>query len=288
MKKRTLLLLIAPLFMSCASNQGGLSEEPTTSHEETSEVSKPERPNHPINSINHRGWFEAPENTLSAYRESKDRGFEMVECDISFTKDGKPVLLHDDTIDRTSNGSGNVRDYNLDDLKSLDFGSWKDEKYKNESIPTLEEFASLCKELSLYPYIELKKGASGEEAVSIVEIIDNVGLKGKVSYISYEVDLLIAIRNVDSKARLGLVCNNVFDSIIEKASSLKTDENEVFVDSYYSMLDSTGVNRCIESNIPLEVWTIDSEDAILKLDKYISGVTSNKLNAETVWNKATA
>ena len=61
-----------------------------------------------MKSINHRGWYKAPENTLSAYRESAANGFKYVECDVQFTSDGVAVLLHDDTIDRTSNGSGKI------------------------------------------------------------------------------------------------------------------------------------------------------------------------------------
>lgn len=70
--------------------------------------------------IAHRGG--TPENTLEAFRFSKQYGAAGVEVDLTFTKDGHPVLLHDDTVDRTSNGSGRVEDLTLEHLKTLEFG----------------------------------------------------------------------------------------------------------------------------------------------------------------------
>ena len=77
-----------------------------------------------INSVNHRGYGDAPENTLSAYRLSKEMGFTMVETDVSFTKDGQAVLLHDDTVNRTSNidskGKVKISDLTLDEVRALE------------------------------------------------------------------------------------------------------------------------------------------------------------------------
>ena len=71
--------------------------------------------------IAHRGGV--PENTLRAFRLSKSEGGSGIEVDLTFSKDGHPVLLHDDTVDRTSNGSGRVEDLTLNQLRDLDFGS---------------------------------------------------------------------------------------------------------------------------------------------------------------------
>ena len=109
-----------------------------------------------IRAVNHRGYCtEAPENTLSAFRLSKKMGFRYVECDVSFTSDTVPVLLHDSTVDRTSNGSGNISAMTLEQVKALDFGSWKSAEYAGEKIPTFEEFMLLCKQIGLHPYIEI-------------------------------------------------------------------------------------------------------------------------------------
>ena len=71
--------------------------------------------------IAHRGGV--PENTLAALRRAKERGCEIVEVDLEFTKDGHAVLLHDPSVDRTSNGSGLIRDMSFEEVRKLDFGS---------------------------------------------------------------------------------------------------------------------------------------------------------------------
>ena len=77
-------------------------------------------------SVNHRGYSAiAPENTLPAYRLSKEKGFRYVETDVSFTSDGVPVLLHDASIDRTSDGTGKIAEMTFEQVRQYDFGSWK-------------------------------------------------------------------------------------------------------------------------------------------------------------------
>ncbi|MEZ6193817.1 MAG: glycerophosphodiester phosphodiesterase family protein [Phycisphaerales bacterium] len=96
--------------------------------------------------VAHRGNNRfAPENTLVSYQQALETGAPIVELDLHRSKDGVIVLLHDDTLDRTTNGTGNVNDMTLEQLKSFDAGSWKDVKYAGERIPTLEELAELCK-----------------------------------------------------------------------------------------------------------------------------------------------
>ena len=86
--------------------------------------------NYGMNAVAHRGAStEAPENTLIAYKIAKERGFTMAECDVTFTKDGIGVLLHDDTIDRTSDGSGNIKNLTLAEVRQYDFGSWKSSEF---------------------------------------------------------------------------------------------------------------------------------------------------------------
>lgn len=232
-----------------------------------------------VKGINHRGYnVTAPENTLAAYRLSKTKGFKYVECDVSFTSDGYAVLLHDDTVDRTSNGTGNIADMTLEEVKTLDFGSWKSDNYTGEQIPTFEEFIILCKRLGLHPYIEIKNGNGMTPKVQIEGLVDTVvrhGMKDKVTWISFNDKYLGYIRDYDEDARLGYVVNSVTESVINNAVALKTDNNEVFVDCAYQAVTNEVVSLCINANLPLEVWTVNVVDTILTLDPYVSGVTSD-------------
>lgn len=232
-----------------------------------------------INSVNHRGYSEAPENTISAFKLSHKKGFKYVECDVSFTSDGMPVLLHDGTVDRTSNGTGNISAMTFEAVRALDFGSWKSEDYAGEKIPTFEEFIALCRNLGLHPYIELKQGTA-DQIGALAGLVKRYGMKGKVTWISFVPDFLALIKTADPEARLGYVVSEVTAATIKTVTdSLKSDVNEVFIDCAAGNATAKAVQLCADADIPLEVWTVNTEDGIKALDPYISGVTSDNLTA---------
>ena len=242
--------------------------------------------NYAVKSVNHRGFGTAPENTLEAYTLSSHNGFSMVECDVNFTKDGYAVLLHDDTVDRTSNGSGNVGEMTLAELKSLDFGSYKSPLYKGVQIPTFEEFISLCVELGLHPYIEIKNTVTEAQAKSLVDTVAKYGMLDNCTWISFSNASLAAVLKYDRTARVGYVTSGIDTNVISNALALKTGENEVFIDTYYSYVskDNTNCDANVElvrnAGLGLEVYTVDYMDIIAKkLHSYVSGVTSNYLIA---------
>lgn len=101
---------------------------------------------HRIAVIAHRGGRAlAPENTLTAFRNAIRLGADYIEIDVRTTKDGHLVLMHDRTVDRTTNGVGAVRDLDFAAIRSLDAGSKFDPKYAGERIPTLDEALELCR-----------------------------------------------------------------------------------------------------------------------------------------------
>lgn len=237
-----------------------------------------------VKGVAHRGFSpDAPENTLAAFRLAKSKNFKYVECDVSFTSDGYAVLLHDGTVDRTSNGTGNIADLTLEAVRALDFGSWKSEEYAGEKIPTFEEFIALCKHLGLHPYIELKAGTE-EQIKGLVEVVKRYGMKGNVTWISFNSACLGYVKAVDPKARLGFVVDSVNASTINTIQkTLHSGHNEVFVDCAYGNVTEDAVALCADADIPLEVWTVNSEGEILALDTYVSGVTSDSLIAGNVF-----
>ena len=105
----------------------------------------------------HRGAnYMAPENTLEAARLCFEPGYDFVELDLRTSSDGKLVVLHDKTVDRTTNGSGAVAELAWGDLHKLDAGSWFDAKYSDQRIPLLSEMLSLARKEGGGLYIELK------------------------------------------------------------------------------------------------------------------------------------
>lgn len=93
-----------------------------------------------LTNIAHRGASAyAPENTMAAFTKGVEMGADYLEFDVQMSKDGIPIIIHDTTLDRTTNGTGKVSDFTLKELKSLDAGSWFDEGFAGETIPTLNE-----------------------------------------------------------------------------------------------------------------------------------------------------
>ena len=137
----------------------------------------------------HRGWSQNyPENTMLAFRKALELDVDQLETDVRITRDGKLVLIHDATVDRTTNGSGKVCDMTLEELQALDAGSWKDPSFAGEKIP---EFTDLMELVKNHPTItldiELKEyPVDGWEETSysvcdrVLKIIDDYGFTDRV------------------------------------------------------------------------------------------------------------
>lgn len=233
-----------------------------------------------VKAINHRGYnYEATENTLKAFKLSKKNGFDFVECDVRFSSDGIPVLFHDDTVDRISNGTGRVCDMTLDELKALDLGG--------ESIATFSEFIKLCAMLQLHPYIEIEPDGDNpitpDQTKVLMDIVESYGMKRHVSWISFRAEDLMKVIQLDTFARVGLIVGAQItdtDNIFKMYASLMTGLNEVFIDlQFNSPLIGECVATCARFGAPLEVWTVNSDypDGVLVVESYpyISGVTSD-------------
>ena len=241
--------------------------------------------NNNIKSINHRGYNSiAPENTIPAFKLSRDKGFSMVETDVRWTSDGVPVLLHDDTINRTArNADGteisqtiNISSITYEQALTYDFGIWKSSEYAGTKIPTFEEFLILCRNIGLKPYIELKYGTQ-TQIEGLINMVKNCGMNGKVTWISFGANVLTYVKNYDSKANLCLICNSVNSTVITDALNLKTTDNEVIVSS--ATYTDEEINLCKNANLPMEVWSLWSVQQLKDIDSYITGFTMNSLIA---------
>lgn len=113
--------------------------------------------------IAHRGWSAAyPENTMAAFTGAVRQGVSWLETDVDLAKCGTPMLLHDDTLDRTTTGSGPLWEKTAAELAELDAGSWKTGAFRGEKIPTLAQLLGLAAETGTNLNLELKSGAWGK------------------------------------------------------------------------------------------------------------------------------
>lgn len=113
--------------------------------------------------IAHRGGGGlAPENTLAAIRTGAQRGFAGVEFDVMLSRDSVPVLIHDETLERTTNGTGAVASAAWEDLAALDAGTWFGAAFAGEPLPRYEDAARLCVDLGLWANVEIKPAGGFE------------------------------------------------------------------------------------------------------------------------------
>lgn len=235
-----------------------------------------------VRGINHRGYCTvAPENTLSAFRLSKKFGFDYIETDVRGTADGALVCIHDETVDRTSNGTGEVSQMTLAQLKTLDFGSWKSQKYAGEKIPTLEEAVAECRKLGVGMYLHIYSAY----ASIVFSIISKYSMVDKCTILCNEFAKMQEFENVYSRFRLGLVrMLSVSQSDIENLLTIKTTSNDVFVDVDYSIATDALIASCKSSGLPLEIFTgtIGEYERLRNINEYIGGVTHNKFDYSNI------
>ena len=127
--------------------------------------------------IGHRGVASyAPENTLEGIHTAADMDIEWVELDVKLTRDQVPVLFHDETLERTTNGSGAIADMDYDDLKQLESGSWFGESFAGVKIPTLEEALEVLVDRDLGLNLEIKPcpGRETETAEVALDFLSHV------------------------------------------------------------------------------------------------------------------
>jgi glycerophosphoryl diester phosphodiesterase len=155
----------------------------------------------------HRGANKThPENTLTAFKEAIRLGANMIEFDVQLTKDNKLIIMHDETVDRTTNGSGKVSQLTFEDIRKLDAGSWKSDKFAGEKVPTLQEVLQMMPK-NIWLNVHLK----GTEEVGIetakVIIAENFIQQ---AVIACEKEAAEGVKSVDASLK---ICNmNRLDS----------------------------------------------------------------------------
>jgi glycerophosphoryl diester phosphodiesterase len=166
--------------------------------------------------IGHRGAAShAPENTFASFRKAKALGTAWVEFDVRLTGDGRCILLHDDTIDRTTDGRGAAARMSLDVLTRFDAGAWFDPGFAGETIPTLEGTIDLLAELGLGANVEIKphRGAEIETAEAVCRILQTKWPASLPAPLvsSFAYPALVAARRVAPELARGLLLGRVGD-----------------------------------------------------------------------------
>lgn len=263
---------------------GNLYDINTASHDEQITFSAN------VKAVNHRGFNSvAPENTLPAFKLSRQNGFRYVETDVRFTSDGVPVLLHDPTINRTARNSDgteitetiNIADITLEQARAYDFGIWKNAIYAGTQIPTLDEFMKLCRDIGLIPRVELDV-LTVQNAETMFAVIDKYGMARKVEYNCNSISVCQKFLELEPHATIVHGMGSYVAGTVDNIGALKTDNNTIIINMQTDGVTEELIEKCKQYDIELEVWTVNSSATILALDPFISGVTSDSLNAAVI------
>jgi glycerophosphoryl diester phosphodiesterase len=168
--------------------------------------------------IAHRGASgHAPENTLAAFRQAVALGATFIETDLQLTRDARFVAIHDDTVNRTTNGQGAVHDLTLPDVRKLDAGSWFGSEFAGERVPTLEEILEFSKKHDVVFYLELKPGGSWGGEHALIGALRESGEIPRSVVISFDAGILASIRKIEPTLMTGLLYDGQVDDPLDKA-----------------------------------------------------------------------
>ena len=169
--------------------------------------------------IAHRGASAyAPENTFSAFDKALSLGAAQVELDVHFSEDGHIVVIHDDNLDRTTNGSGPVSGHTLAQLRTLDAGSWFGSEYAGEGMRSLGEVLERYKD-KLYLHIEIK-GAGEGLPQRTVDLVRGYGMVERVSITSFQGPRLAEARAYAPDIPLGWLVRDWDDSVLGESKEM--------------------------------------------------------------------
>ncbi len=253
--------------------------------------SKPGMNSSKLLNVAHRGASgHAPEHTIPSYRLGEEMKGDYIEVDLQMTKDGKLIAMHDETVDRTTNGTGLVKDYTLEQIKTLDAGSWFNEKYPEKAdpayegiqVPTLEEIIQTFGTGARY-YIETKSPDvyPGMEK-ELLRILNKYNLTGvnerssKVLIQSFSKESLLKMHNLNPNLPLIQLISYKEPASISEDELQELSEYAVGVGMSASKIDKTYVQNVRNAGLLIHPYTVNDKKEMKRLlDWGVTGMFTN-------------
>ncbi|WP_261816032.1 glycerophosphodiester phosphodiesterase family protein [Vibrio gallicus] len=219
----------------------------------------------------HRGAASlAPENTLVSIEQAAKAGVHWVEIDVQLSADDVPMVFHDKTVNRCTNGEGNIADLDLNTLKTLDAGGWFGSEFVGVSIPTLSEALDKCLELDLTLNLELKIYEEKAIIPLVNQVISLIKSKqfplDRLLISSFKVDALRLCKELMPQIRRGYICE-VWD---ESNAGLLQDLALYSVHIDHQKLDEKTAKSIKTLGVMLKIWTLNDAQQAAKF--YALGV----------------
>ncbi len=218
----------------------------------------------------------APENTMAAFALALEMDVDMIELDVRHTKDEEIIVFHDQTLDRTTNGTGDVHDYTLEEIKQLDAGSWFDSKFSDEKIPTLNEVLDLvdgkCKVLIEIKHMEHPHYHDFSEKLIDVIREEKNGFEWCILQ-SYEHDYIEEAHAYDKRVQtkqliVGEDSAPLIAFYVESRMHLGRSEKSeqlTTLNPHYSTLSPRRVFRMHARGYKVFTWPVNERDEMIKM-----------------------
>ncbi len=213
--------------------------------------------------IAHRGGSNlAPENTLAAFKNAIELGVDMIEIDVEQTSDSVVVVLHDDKVDRTTNGSGWVDSLSYEYVKTLDAGSWFSEEYKDEKIPSLDDVLALVNGQVIL-LIEIKGGSEtylGIEKRTVEAIKKHNAIPWTIVQ-SFNEKAVERVKDLDPDIMTYYLLGRNFPEYYETYINKGNVDSQIFkydgIAVHYSVLNANNVDSIKSTGLGVFSWTVD-------------------------------
>ncbi|WP_299378638.1 glycerophosphodiester phosphodiesterase family protein [uncultured Kiloniella sp.] len=206
-----------------------------------------------------------PENTMASLREALDQGVRWTEFDVKLSKDGVPIIYHDQDLKRTSGIDALVKNHSFAELREFEAGAWFDEKHRGEKIPSLEEFLLFHIEHNLHPNIELKPsdGEEEETARKVVELLDKLWPKNrnKPLFSSFKLKSLEVVRDLAPDHPRGLLLYDDITGWQENAKRLECSA----IHLWHKMYTSELVKEIKQAGYATATYTVNEVDRGVEL-----------------------
>ena len=223
--------------------------------------------------IAHRGASgHAPENTLAAFRRAVSLGATFIETDLQLSRDTRFVAIHDDTVDRTTNGQGKVHDLTLNELRRLDAGSWFGSEFTGERIPTLEDILEFSKKHDVVFYLELKPTGSWGGEHALIGALRSSGEIARTIVISFDSAILEALRKIEPTLMTGLLFEGQMENPIQRAVEIGARQLAVRGD----LVTPTLLAEARKHDLQVVCWTVNQPAHMrLLIEAGVAGIMSD-------------
>src|ERR1700716_3247045 len=226
--------------------------------------------------IGHRGAMGyCPENTFVSFERALELGADWIELDVHLTRDGALAVIHDESVDRTTDGHGLVRDHSLSELKLLDAGAWFGPGYAGQRIPTLEEVLAWAHSRGTIVDIEIKNGPIFYRGIeeAVVKALDDSHMTEQVIVISFDHAAVQRVKSLDTRIATGVLYSG---RPVDAGVGLARQANADALLPHWAYVTSADVQVAHNAGLAVAPWAT-SDPAILRhlIDAGVDAIGTN-------------